>query len=144
MKKDTKEIVEPQMDRYRKEGFPEDYGLLQSNIMIRKHNESNCIKFMEEWFNEVKNGSHRDQLSFNYVSWKNKNIKIIYLPQLIFDSQWFKWAAIHSKKHNSNVKRNENNAREGLKSINLRKRLTNIGNSNLEHKSLKTSDISIY
>jgi hypothetical protein len=57
MKKDTREIIKPQLDRYRSEGFPKDFGLLQSNIMIRKHNEKDCIKFIEEWFSEVKNGS---------------------------------------------------------------------------------------
>lgn len=98
MKKDTSNNVKPQMDRYEKEGFPTKYGLLQSNIMIRKHNSPDCIKFMEDWFNELKNGSHRDQLSFNYVAWKNQNIKFIYMDKLIYNSEWFKWNLGHSKK----------------------------------------------
>ena len=98
MKKDTREIIKPQLDRYKSEGFPKDFGLLQSNIMVRKHNEKDCIKFMEEWFSEVKNGSHRDQLSFNYVQWKNQDIKVEYLDKKIYKSEWFNWTGGHGKK----------------------------------------------
>ena len=97
MKKDVKENVDPQIERYRKEGFPKNYGLLQSNIMLRKHNEEDCVRFMEQWFEELKNGSHRDQLSFNYVAWKNEDIKIFYLDKTIYRSQWFNWGAGHKK-----------------------------------------------
>ena len=101
MGKDKREIVKPQMDRYKKEGFPQNYGLLQSNILIRKHNNEDCIKLMEEWFNEVKKGSHRDQLSFNYVSWKNKDINVFYLDKNICKSEFFYWNGTHygSKSH---------------------------------------------
>ena len=98
MKKDKKENVDPQIERYKQEEFPKNYGLLQSNILIRKHNNEDCIKLMEEWFNEVKNGSHRDQLSFNYVSWKNKDIKISYLDKDICKSKWFFWNGKHGVK----------------------------------------------
>lgn len=97
MKKDTKENVTPQIERYKKEGFPKDYGLLQSNIMLRKHNEKDCIRFMEQWFEELKNGSHRDQLSFNYVAWKNNDIKVFYLDKTIYKSKWFNWGGGHKK-----------------------------------------------
>jgi hypothetical protein len=98
MRKDKKENVDPQIDRYKQEGFPKDYGLLQSNILIRKHNNEDCIRLMEDWFNEIKNGSHRDQLSFNYASWKNKDIKISYLDKDIYKSKWFFWNGKHGVK----------------------------------------------
>ena len=97
MKKDTSENTSPQMERYRKEGFPEKYGLLQSNIMLRRHNDEGCIKLMETWFNELKNGSHRDQLSFNYASWKNQDVKVIYMDKHIYKSEYFDWNGAHSK-----------------------------------------------
>lgn len=53
---------------------------------------------MEAWFNELKDNSHRDQLSFNYVLWKNSDINIIYLDKLIYKSEWFKWNTSHSFK----------------------------------------------
>jgi len=98
MKKDKKENVEPQIKRYEEEGFPKNYGLLQSNILLRKHNESDCIRLMESWFEELKNNSHRDQLSFNYVLWKNSDINILYMDKFIYKSKWFKWNASHSSK----------------------------------------------
>jgi hypothetical protein len=97
MKKDSKEIVNPQMERYRTEGFPENYGLLQSNILLRIHNDNNCIRLMEAWFNELRDNSHRDQLSFNYVLWKNSDVNVIYMNKDICKSKWFYWNAIHKK-----------------------------------------------
>ena len=85
------------MKRYREEGFPENYGLLQSNIMLRRHNDEACIKLMEKWFDELKNGSHRDQLSFNYALWKNEDVKVTYMDKNIYKSSFFKWNGAHSK-----------------------------------------------
>ena len=96
MRKDTKEIVNPQMEKYEKEGFPKKYGLLQSNILLRKHNEPDCIKLMETWFNELKDNSHRDQLSFNYALWKNQDVKVKYLDKYIYKSEYFHWNCKHS------------------------------------------------
>jgi len=97
MGKDKSDITIPQMEKYKKEGFPEKYGLLQSNIILRKHNKPDCIKLMECWFKELKNGSHRDQLSFNYASWKNIDVKVIYLDKNICKSEFFYWNGTHSK-----------------------------------------------
>ena len=97
MKKDTKENIDPQIERYKKEGFPSKYGLLQSNIMLRKHNDDGCIRLMEKWFSELKDGSHRDQLSFNYASWKNQDVKVVYMPKNIYISEFFLWTGKHNK-----------------------------------------------
>jgi hypothetical protein len=81
MKKDVCDNVNPQMERYKNECFPEGYGLLQSNILVRKHNSEDCIKLMKEWSNEVINCSHRDQLSFNYILWKTGYKIVKYIPK---------------------------------------------------------------
>ena len=70
LKKDTKERITPQLDRYKAEGYPKNNGLVETGVMLRKHNDERCIKFMTMWALELMNGSHRDQLSFNYISWK--------------------------------------------------------------------------
>ena len=98
MKKDVEENVNPQIDKYKAEEFPSNYGLLQSNIMVRKHNDKKCIKLMECWFKEVENGSHRDQLSFNYACWKNEDVDVKYMDKNICASEWFKWNTKHSNK----------------------------------------------
>lgn len=72
--KDTLANIEPQIDRYKAEGFPKNYGLSENNIIIRKHNDERCVKLVETWWNEVENGSHRDQLSFMYALWKTDSM----------------------------------------------------------------------
>lgn len=96
-KKDTAANIEPQKARYKKEKFPSNYGLVQSNIVIRKHNSPDCIRLMETWWNEVKNGSHRDQLSFDYARWKNSDVKVKMLSKTTCNSQYFKWDSSHGK-----------------------------------------------
>lgn len=61
-----------QIERYKKEGFPKNEGLIFASVLIRKHNSQGVITLMEAWWDEVLNKSKRDQLSFNYVLWKQK------------------------------------------------------------------------
>ena len=96
--KDTSTNVNKQLNRYKREGFPKNFGLPQSCIIIRHHNNPDCIKIMNEWWNEIEKGSHRDQLSFSYVLWKNQNVKIYYLDKKLFNSQYFKWNVKHEIK----------------------------------------------
>lgn len=70
--KDNPFTIKSQMERYISDGYPQNNGLLSSGVLFRKHNDSDVIKTMENWWTEIKYGSKRDQLSFNYVSWKNK------------------------------------------------------------------------
>jgi hypothetical protein len=69
-KKDVPAVVCPQVDGYMKDGFPEHYGLVESGIIARRHNEGECIILDDAWADEVKSKSHRDQLSFDYARWK--------------------------------------------------------------------------
>ena len=59
----------PQLERYRAEGFPENYGLNACGI-IGRHNNGFTECFEREWWHQVMTGSYRDQLSFDYVRWK--------------------------------------------------------------------------
>tara|TARA_B100001059_G_scaffold218680_1_gene239100 strand:- start:16203 stop:16895 length:693 start_codon:yes stop_codon:yes gene_type:complete len=68
--KDNPKIIENQMNKYFKEGYPPNNGLIVSGVMFRKHNKKDIIDCMELWWEELKYGSKRDQLSFNYTSWK--------------------------------------------------------------------------
>jgi hypothetical protein len=66
--KDNIEVMEKQINRYKNEGYPANNGLIKGGILIRKHNESDVINAMNLWWKEIKFGSRRDQLSFNYVA----------------------------------------------------------------------------
>lgn len=59
-----------QVGFYKNEGFPKGFGLFQTNVLIRLHNDINCIKVMEDWWHEMTKFTKRDQLSFTYVFWK--------------------------------------------------------------------------
>ena len=75
-RKANPKLVKRQMDFYRKEGLPENTGILSSGIIIRKHNRFNVEKHCELWWEQIKKWTHRDQLSFNYVLWKYKLVNI--------------------------------------------------------------------
>ena len=68
--KEKREIVEKQMSFYKKERFPNDFGLTENNVILRKHNKKNLIKLMECWWSQINKYSKRDQLSFMYCAWK--------------------------------------------------------------------------
>ena len=63
--------VHNQLRKYDREGFPKHYGLFETNIIIRNHNNEECINIMEDWWNEMVQWTKRDQLSFTYALWKN-------------------------------------------------------------------------
>ena len=68
-------------ERYIKENFPDNNGLIEGCLIIRRHNEKECIYLMNKWFEEVEKYSYRDQLSFNYLIWKT-GIKIKYISKI--------------------------------------------------------------
>lgn len=69
--KANKKILNSQIKKYKKDGFPKKFGLFETNVVIRKHNDKECIKIMEDWWNEIEQWTKRDQLSFTYSLWKN-------------------------------------------------------------------------
>lgn len=78
--KADKEKIESQMDRYREEGFPENFGLSENNVIYRKHNDSQVKELMEAWWCELENNAERDQLSLSYVCWK-KDFELKYMDE---------------------------------------------------------------
>lgn len=71
-KLDSAETINRQTDRYRQEGYPQNNGLAETSVLFRRHHDPKVIRAMEDWWREVRDFSRRDQLSFNYVAWKNK------------------------------------------------------------------------
>lgn len=63
--------ISRQMKRYRTEGFPENQGLFEGNVIVRK-NDTQVKELMKFWWEEYKNGAKRDQLSLVYCSYKLK------------------------------------------------------------------------
>ena len=66
------EMIHQQMERYRREGFPEEFGLLEATIIIVDLGNDTAKDIMGKWWKEfIATESGRDQLSLPYVLWKN-------------------------------------------------------------------------
>lgn len=72
--------IQKQKERYESLGYPINNGLIASGFLFRERNHLKVIAVMERWWEEVKNYSKRDQLSFNYSTWENK-----------FEFQYLEW-----------------------------------------------------
>lgn len=81
--KDNVDLMKKQVDLIRKNGFPKNQGMFETNIMYRKHQSATIIKLMNDWWWWVKNYSRRDQLSITYVIWKNK-LRVIPLTDISY------------------------------------------------------------
>lgn len=61
-----------QIRYYKRQGYPAHNGMYETGVLIRKHNNDRCIKTMEYWWKQMSHFTLRDQMSINYVLWKNK------------------------------------------------------------------------
>lgn len=87
--KDNPNVMYKQVKRYEDEGYPRQNGLGTTMVLVRRHNEKDCIKLMENWWTEIKYNSKRDQLSFNYIAWKHK-VKFNYIDGDSRNNKYFK------------------------------------------------------
>ena len=89
------EKMQQQVERYAEEGFQDDQGLVFSAVLLRLHNNEQVKKAMQAWWQEVKNFSNRDQLSFNFSAWKTQ-LPFAYLEGDLRDGNaWFHMIGRH-------------------------------------------------
>lgn len=96
--KDDPEVMRKQIERYKNEGYPAENGLIFGASILRKHNEPDVIKAMEAWWNELKNGSRRDQLSFNYATWKTK-LNYTVIDGDLRNNRWLFMIGLHRRNY---------------------------------------------
>ena len=104
--KDNPELIRKQIQKYHNDGYPTNNGLITGMVIMRRHNEKDCIEVMEDWWTEIKYNSRRDQLSFNYVAWKSK-ANFNYLPGDSRDNKWFVSLGKHTGKNKKVVEQHE-------------------------------------
>lgn len=76
LKKGNVKKMKEQLSKYKSEGFPYDYGLLEANMIVTDLKNENAKKILGLWWDDfIVAESFRDQLSLPYILWKN-NIKI--------------------------------------------------------------------
>jgi lipopolysaccharide biosynthesis glycosyltransferase len=54
------------------EGFPEEFGLSENNLIYRRHHDDSIVKLMRAWWDMYGKYSSRDQTVLAYVFWKNE------------------------------------------------------------------------
>ena len=87
-------MIKKQIEQYDNDGMPKKIGLFACGLLIRRGNQKNVIKFCKLWWNEILKYSPRDQISFTYLSWKYKLIKIRKLGFRFFNTHF------EDKRHN--------------------------------------------
>ena len=60
-----------QTGRYLLDGFCDNYGLFDTGCLYRDFSSQGIYDLMNDWWENVKKYTHRDQISFPYVCWKN-------------------------------------------------------------------------
>ncbi|PRY82675.1 glycosyltransferase domain-containing protein [Alkalibacterium olivapovliticus] len=75
IKKDNEANLLRHMNHLKASGMPQNYGMLEAPVIVREHNNPDCVRIMEEWWKEFSKYSKRDQISLPFILWKNK-IKI--------------------------------------------------------------------
>lgn len=83
------ELVRMQMDAYIQEGFPDDGGVLWSCVLFRRHHDPKVQETMTLWWHEVLTRTRRDQMSFNYATWKT-GLKFRYIREDAADNPYFR------------------------------------------------------
>ncbi len=82
-------LIKKQIEKYKKEEFPENFGLFSGGFIIRKHCKK-IINFNKSWWQEINNGTYRDQVSEMYCIWKN-NINFKYIKGNIYENEIIKY-----------------------------------------------------
>jgi hypothetical protein len=89
LQRDDAEIIREQIEQYRSEGYPPHNGLVATGIILRRHLSTDVIRADEDWWAQILRFSWRDQLSFNYVAWKN-NFMWVTIEGNLWDNDYFR------------------------------------------------------
>lgn len=93
--------IAKQINRYLDDKMPSNQGLINGAIILRNHESILLSKLMEDWWFEIYNYSIRDQISFNYVNWKNGDC-VEYFPEEITNFIYFIFKP-HLNSNNNNL-----------------------------------------
>lgn len=64
--------LDDEIKRYKQDGFPKNYGMLEATIIIFDLKSKICKKIMDNWWKEfIFSESYRDQIALPYILWKN-------------------------------------------------------------------------
>ena len=87
LRKDNKDIVLKHLKFLEKEKFPDNLGLYEMTVFIKKHNDKTVKETMKIWYETYLKYSKRDQLSFMYAIWKT-NLKVTPIKMNVWNNEW--------------------------------------------------------
>jgi len=87
--RDAAATICAQVVRYAQVGFPPRAGLAATGVVLRRHTAA-VAALNEDWWAEVTAGSSRDQLSFDYVAWR-QGIPVARFPSDLWRGPLFGW-----------------------------------------------------
>ncbi|MBN1884789.1 MAG: DUF616 domain-containing protein [Candidatus Krumholzibacteriota bacterium] len=102
--KDDPDVMTAQIERYRREGYPERHGLIFSAVLLRRHGRPDVVRTMERWWEELSRGSRRDQLSFDYAAWK-EGLAVETIDGDLRNNPWFHMLAHHRRSYAASLLR---------------------------------------
>lgn len=86
-----------QIETYEEEGMPKHFGLPVLGAIFRKHNDSEIISLMEQWWEEIIKFTNQDQLGFTYLMWKNNFMVSVASVYYWKNEYWTKEGEYHHK-----------------------------------------------
>lgn len=89
LRKDIPELMRKQVARYRSEQYPYNNGLAETTAVLRR-NTPQITELNKAWWQEIREGSVRDQLSLDYVCWK-LGVRYAHLSGSRTKSSHFNW-----------------------------------------------------
>ena len=81
--------MKKQVDHYFELGYDNSVPIIESCLLVRSHNDEALRQVMNDWWIELNSWTHRDQLSFGYVCWKN-NYQFDLCELNIYDNLYIK------------------------------------------------------
>ena len=67
-----------ELEAYRRQGFPDDGGLIEASILLRDHRHPELGAAMRQWWELFETYQSRDQFSLPFVLWKTKVPRIVF------------------------------------------------------------------
>ncbi len=89
-RKEDKEKIKNILDFYKQENYPDNNGLVESTVYIKRLKDQKVQETMKLWFSMIENFTKRDQLSFNYCIYKT-GLKVKWINEKVFSNDWFTW-----------------------------------------------------
>jgi hypothetical protein len=77
-KLDNPDVIKAQVEAYRLQGFPENFGMVETMVLLRRHS-ARVETFNNIWWSELCRHSVRDQISFSIAA-RRAGVRIKQMP----------------------------------------------------------------